>query len=45
MIFRLVIKKKRRRGSLVVSPLDFHSGGCWFEPGLCRLAVSLDKKL
>ena len=32
-------------GGLVVSALDFRSGGRWFEPGLCRRAVSLDKRL
>ena len=30
---------------VVVSALDFRSGGRWFEPGLCRRVVSLDKKL
>ena len=25
-----------RRGGLVVSALDFRSGGRWFEPGLCH---------
>ena len=34
-----------RRGGLVVSALDFRSGGRWFEPGHCRRFVSLDKKL
>ena len=34
-----------RRGSLVVSMLDFRSGGQWSEPSLCRRVVSLDKKL
>ena len=29
-----------RRGGLVVSALDFRSGGRWFEPGLCRRVVS-----
>ena len=29
----------------MVSTLDFRSGGRWFEPGLCRRVVSLDKKL
>ena len=29
----------------MVSPLDFRSGGRWFDPGLCRRFVSLDKKL
>ena len=29
----------------MVSALNFRSGGRWFEPGLCRLVVSLDKKL
>ena len=29
----------------MVSELDFRSGGRWFEPGLCRRVVSLDKKL
>ena len=28
----------------MVSALDFRSGGRWFEPGLCRRVVSLDKK-
>ena len=32
------------RGGLVVSALDFRSGGRWFEPSLCRL-LSFDKKL
>ena len=34
-----------RCSSLVVSALDFRSGGRWFEPGLCRRVVSIDKKL
>ena len=34
-----------RRGGLVVSALDFRSGGPWFEPSLCLRVVSLDKKL
>ena len=34
-----------RRSGLVVSALDFRSGGRWFEPGHCRCVVSLDKKL
>ena len=34
-----------RRDGLVVSVLDFRSGGQWFEPSLCRRVVSLDKKL
>ena len=29
----------------MVSVLDFRPGGRWFEPGLCRRVVSLDKKL
>ena len=29
----------------MVSALDSRSGGQWFEPGLCRHVVSLDKKL
>ena len=29
----------------MVSALDFQSGGRWFEHGLCRRVVSLDKKL
>ena len=29
----------------MVSALDFRSRGRWFEPGLCRRVVSLDKKL
>ena len=29
----------------MVSALDFRSGGRWFEPGLCRRVVSLDKNL
>ena len=33
------------RGGLVVSALDFRSGGRCFEPGLCYRVVSLDKKL
>ena len=32
-------------GGLVVSTLDFRSGGRWFEPGHCCRVVSLDKKL
>ena len=28
----------RRQGVLVVSALDFRSGGRWFEPGHCRLS-------
>ena len=27
----------------MVSPLDFQSGGQWFEHGHCRRVVSLDK--
>ena len=38
-------RKRWRRGGLVVSALDFPFGGRWFEPGLCRHVVSLDKKL
>ena len=34
-----------RCGGLLVSVLDFRSGGRWFEHGLCRRVVSLDKKL
>ena len=34
-----------RRGGLVVSTLDFRSGGSRSEPGPCRGVVSLDKKL
>ena len=34
-----------RRGSLVVSTMDFRSGGWWFEPSLCHRVVSLDKKV
>ena len=34
-----------RRGGVVVSALDFRSGGQRFEPGLCRRVVSLEKKL
>ena len=34
-----------RRGGLVVSVLDFRSGGRWFERSLCHRVVSLDKKL
>ena len=34
-----------RRSGLMVSVLDVQSGGCSFEPGLCRRVVSLDKKL
>ena len=33
-----------RRAGLVVSALDFQSGGWWIEPSLCRLVVSSDKK-
>ena len=29
---------------LVFSALDFRSRGRWFEPGLCRRVVSLNKK-
>ena len=29
----------------MVSTLVFQSGGRWFEPGLCRCVVSLNKKL
>ena len=29
----------------MVSTLDFRSEGRWFEPGVCRRVVSLDKKL
>ena len=29
----------------MVSALDFPSGGRWFEPGLCRSVVTLDKQL
>ena len=32
-------------GGLVVSALDFRSGGQWFEPGLYHHVVSLDRKL
>ena len=28
----------------MVSALDFRSGGRWFEAGLCRRVVSLDKE-
>ena len=34
-----------RHCGLVVSALDFQSGGRWFEPSLCRCVVSLDKKI
>ena len=34
-----------RRGGLVVSTLDFRSGGRCFKTSLCRRVVSLDKKL
>ena len=34
-----------RRGGVVVSALDFRSGGRWFELSLCLRVVSLDKKL
>ena len=30
---------------LVISPLDFRSGGQWFEPSLCRHVVAFDTKL
>ena len=30
---------------MVSSALDFRSESRWFEPGLCRRVVSLDKKL
>ena len=29
----------------MLSALEFRSEGRWFEPGLCRRVVSLDKKL
>ena len=29
----------------MVSALEFRFGGRWFEPNLCRCAVSLDLKL
>ena len=32
-------------GGLVVNTLDFQPEGRWFEPGLCRHVVFLDKKL
>ena len=38
-------EQKWRRGGLVVSALDFRSRSRCFEPGHCRRAVSLDKKL
>ena len=31
-------------GLVVISALDFRSGGRWFEPSLCCHVVSLDKK-
>ena len=34
-----------RRDGLVVSASYFQPEGRWFEPGLCRRVVSLDKKL
>ena len=34
-----------RRAGLVVSALDFRSGGRWFKPGHYHCVVSLDKKL
>ena len=34
-----------RRGGPTISELDYRSQGRWFEPGLCRGVVSLDKKL
>ena len=34
-----------RHDSLVVSMLDFQSGGWWIKPGLCHHVVSLDKTL
>ena len=33
------------RGGLEVSALNFQPEGQWFEPGLCRRVVSLNKKL
>ena len=33
-----------RHIGLVVSALDFRSGGRWFEPGHCHHVVSLDNK-
>ena len=29
----------------MVFPLDFQSGGWWFDPGLCCHVVVLDKEL
>ena len=40
-----MLSTRWRRDGLVVSALDFRSGGRWFEPGHCRHVVSLDKKL
>ena len=44
-ILLAVYCKMWRCSGLVVSALDFRSGGRWFEPSLCRHVVSLDKKL
>ena len=43
--FSLPTLNLRRHGGVVVSALDFCSGGWWFEPGLCRHDVSIDKKI
>ena len=40
-----IIPRWRRRGSQVVSALDFRTEGQWFEACLCRRVVSLDKKI
>ena len=45
MAFLIVINPLWRRVGLVVSAWDFQPEGRWFEPGLCRCVVSLDKKL
>ena len=34
-----------KHGCLLVSALDFRSGGRCFQPSLCRRVVSLDKRL
>ena len=41
---RLVFPPFKTRGGLVVGA-SFQPEGQWFEPGLCRRVVSLDKKL
>ena len=45
LILKVVYVNMLRHGGLVVTALDFRSGGRWFEPSLCRRVVSSDKKL